>query len=781
MKKRLISLCLCLCLAASGLPGAWGEARQLTVMLYLCGTDLESQNGQASTDLQEIVASGAALNPLVEVIVCTGGAGVWKRYGISAQEVQYYRVVPGGLELLSGRGDVSMGGSDTLRDFIDYGCTNYPADRMALILWDHGAGPVGGLCCDENHGDDPLTMNELSDALKGGLHGRKLDILTYDACLMNCIEICALSAEYADYIVASQELVSGTGLDYDTWLRHAADNPYISARELAVLMASTYIDDNNRGFRRGSATMAVIDGSRVVSVSQAIDRFGLEMTGLLETNLPSVMRARSGLSSFGEFLGSDASDLVDTGTVCDAFTPLLPEACSELRRAVSEAVIYNGVCGDLIGRANGLSMLMPYATVRYDSYMIHRVYDAEEGGYAAFVTQMTDAVLRHGGDYVMDASSQSPDNFYTHTEDGGYTGSFVSIWNGYYGDTLPVDSTDDAAQGNIWAGLNAVFGGQGEAEDTPANDAALPDLWAGWGPADQPEVAAEPLSTGEPTPAATAFGIWAGHSTSAPEPTAAPAPSAAGSTGGNGALGGIWSGLIQTGDDYYQSGQANDNVQAGVSDSVTPEQVVSLASTYFSEDTALQSIYTLQLTRNDLDHLVSASGVLSVWTEHSEIRLGDIGETIIDWSTGMVYSMFDGTWPMLDGRLVRAERLYINADGSGRFVIPVKIDGQRMYLVASQSDKGDISILGATQGYDANGYAIRGYQALTPGMRVEPLLTEVMEDGTEIEYAQDAVIVPSEGLKLAWGELPPGNYAHCFALVDLSGGVQYTQSATIRP
>ena len=53
-----------------------GNGRDVvTIMIYLCGTDLESQSGMATSDLQEMVNADIADN--VNVIVYTGGCRRW--------------------------------------------------------------------------------------------------------------------------------------------------------------------------------------------------------------------------------------------------------------------------------------------------------------------------------------------------------------------------------------------------------------------------------------------------------------------------------------------------------------------------------------------------------------------------------------------------------------------------------------------------------------------------------------------------------------------------------
>ena len=210
-----------------------------------------------------------------------------------------------------------------------------------------------------------------------------------------------------------------------------------------------------------------------------------------------------------------------------------------------------------------------------------------------------------------------------------------------------------------------------------------------------------------------------------------------------------------------------------------PDAVVTAARDYFSASTlTTQSVYTLQLTRDDLDHLAAASGVLFRQADGERVRLGDMGQSTVDWSTGLVFSMFDGAWPTLSGTPVCAERLYTQPGGGVRFAIPARINGLEMYLLAVRDVDGSARVLGATQGYDEDGMAIRGSIPLEAGMTVEPLYTALDGEGHRREWAGEAIAVPPEGLTLVWQPLPPGNYEYALALTDLTGKVQYTQGVT---
>ena len=91
----------------------------VTMMIYICGTDLESRSGMASSDLSEI--AGAKYGDNVNVIVYTGGCSGWKTQGISSQVNQIYRVRNQQLERLeSDMGNKAMTNPATLSEFIRY-------------------------------------------------------------------------------------------------------------------------------------------------------------------------------------------------------------------------------------------------------------------------------------------------------------------------------------------------------------------------------------------------------------------------------------------------------------------------------------------------------------------------------------------------------------------------------------------------------------------------------------------------------------------------------------
>ncbi|MCR4875995.1 MAG: hypothetical protein K5922_02350, partial [Clostridiales bacterium] len=216
--KRLFSLFLFFLFAfgmiPAGGPAALAESgKSLTLMVYMCGSNLESCNGVATADLLEMAGSGYDFRN-VNLLVMAGGTSQWE-LGLPTDALCIYRPGRGQLVMLSAFEDISMGEADALTLLLDYGYERFPAQEYALILWDHGGGPLNGVCWDERYGGDHLTMEELCRALgQSPAAERRLSWIGFDACLMASAEVGNLMAPYAKYMIASQETEPGTGWDY---------------------------------------------------------------------------------------------------------------------------------------------------------------------------------------------------------------------------------------------------------------------------------------------------------------------------------------------------------------------------------------------------------------------------------------------------------------------------------------------------------------------------------------------------------------------------------------
>ncbi len=221
MKKGFIAAGLTtLGLLLSGCNFKLFNKSQYTIMVYMCGADLESESGLASSDIYEMCfAENKPSN--VNIIVQTGGSPKWSNGKVNPKKTQRWHVSNGELVLDAELPKANFGTSETFESFMEWGLKKYPAKKTGVILWNHG-GAMAGVCSDNNYGGDTLLCSEVTDALSEAFKntGRKekLEWIGYDACLMQVQDIAEANSDYFNYMVASQESEAGEGWVYHKWL-----------------------------------------------------------------------------------------------------------------------------------------------------------------------------------------------------------------------------------------------------------------------------------------------------------------------------------------------------------------------------------------------------------------------------------------------------------------------------------------------------------------------------------------------------------------------------------
>lgn len=333
------------------------NTKDMTVMIYMCGSDLERLQGSARKDIEEMLASGFD-GDRVNVLLYTGGCRKWKT-GFSSTENGMYLLDPvsGEAVLVASCACTGMGEWDTLSTFLKDACALYPAQEYALILWDHGAGPLGGVCFDELHERDPLTLTEMRQALADSPFGeeKRLFFIGFDACLMANAETAAVCAPYARYMIASEEPEPGAGWNYAflNGIQKDRDGAE-TGRRIADLFYEALREKAENG---KPVTMAVIDLDRVGELASAVDRLFLVMTQeLSETGYTGISRSRGSVRGIARSTGTEY-DLVDLWDLAESCQSYAPGEAQALLDVLGRTVVYSVSNMD---REHGLSTYYPY-------------------------------------------------------------------------------------------------------------------------------------------------------------------------------------------------------------------------------------------------------------------------------------------------------------------------------------------------------------------------------------------------------------------------------------
>ena len=325
----------------------------VTIMVYMCGTDLESKYGMGTADLQEMAS--ATLSDQVNLIVMTGGCSAWKNNVVSAKVNQIYQVKQGGLVCLNDNaGTAAMTDPDNLAAFIQWCAKHYPANRQELILWDHGGGSISGYGYDEkNRASGSMNLAGLNTALSKG--GVTFDFIGFDACLMATVETALTLTPYADYLIASEETEPGMGWYYTNWITKLSKNTSMSTLEIGQNIVDDFVSVSAQKCPGQSTTLSVVDLAELeATVPQELKEFAASTSRMIQSqDFQTVSSARSGAREFAPSTKIDQVDLVDLAS------QLGTREGKELANVLLSAVKYNRTSSNMTN-AYGLSIYFPY-------------------------------------------------------------------------------------------------------------------------------------------------------------------------------------------------------------------------------------------------------------------------------------------------------------------------------------------------------------------------------------------------------------------------------------
>ncbi len=411
VKHRLLALLLTCCVVLLGLPTACAATPTMSILMYMCGTDLQSD---CVNDLYEMCAAEIPDN--VTVVVQAGGASEWDDSRLRANRINRFTIADYDFSDVEVCAWQNMGAQETLEDYLDWAVSTYPADRYMLVFWNHGGGSNSGVCFDETADYDGLTIHEINDALYNFTEanpGFHLDVIGFDACLMATYEMAAHMQYYADFMVASEELEPGLGWNY-AWLDALGENPALDAQGIGVAIADAYmeacLDENPDDY----LSMSVLYLPAMEYLVSTMETYAAYLSQALDAGqLSTFSRARQRMYAFGDF--NDAtSDMVDMMALIDGTRTIAPQTADVLQTAYERVVRYN-VGTRKFDYLTGMSVYFPSGS-----------YDGD--GCQETIPNMTEftrgyAELRSGGNYVF--SAQVPQQVTSGSASGAFTGNLM--------------------------------------------------------------------------------------------------------------------------------------------------------------------------------------------------------------------------------------------------------------------------------------------------------------------------------------------------------------------
>jgi hypothetical protein len=368
----------------SGCGGVWGRTSsspppppggrgtlKWTVMVFLnAANDLDDYSELNINQMEQ-----AQTNPNVRVVV------QWKRAARFAPQgswtgtrrylIQYdadTQTVNSRLLEDLGEG-VDMGSAATLREFVRWARANYPADRYALVIWNHGSGwrsrtALRGraVSFDDELGTS-IKIWELPTAIRPTSADPLMDVLLFDASLMQMLEVAYECRNIARYIVGSEESPPGEGYPYHEILKPLMDNSDIAPAQWAAAIPRLFVNWYHRNYPYyRNITQSAVDAARLEAVVEALDALAASLLSRRTLYVNALARARQDAQNYSTY--PEYRDLWHAAELIRQYTgdAELNLRVNALHNAMRQAIIANDRdtrAGSRVFHSYGLSIYYP--------------------------------------------------------------------------------------------------------------------------------------------------------------------------------------------------------------------------------------------------------------------------------------------------------------------------------------------------------------------------------------------------------------------------------------
>jgi hypothetical protein len=318
--------------------------------------------------------------------------------------------------------NVDSGSPQTLLDFIRWAKLKAPAERYALVIWNHGSGwdpldfdelyehvkavgvtprelsvraasqlgrslfrptletalskPNAGaraIASDDGtgHSLDTLELGEVLAKAHKELD-RPLDLLGMDACLMSCLEVAYQSEKDVRAVVSSEELEPGDGWPYDKILADLRSNPSMDGAALGRVVVKRYIESYKAHEELWPVTMCAIHSAGIEPFADVLDTFTMALRRAISDDDVDATRLLRAHTRSARFEG----DLIDLRTMCEQvrsqpFESAVKTAAKKVLDALKpggDFVVANANLGDSVEHCGGVTAYLPAPTDEISPY-----------------------------------------------------------------------------------------------------------------------------------------------------------------------------------------------------------------------------------------------------------------------------------------------------------------------------------------------------------------------------------------------------------------------------
>jgi len=379
------------------MPSAANDRRKWTVAVWVAGDNNLDSFG--ATDLGELKQVGSSDEVAVVAQFDRMGDQHTRRYhlqkGTSLDD-----------DAVADLGETNTGDPKVAIDFFTWAIEQFPSERVLAVIWNHGSGidetdiyaraPAAGAAAVprglvreiaasghrralfsttvdkavrdraiayDDTARDFLDNKELQNVLAEVVKQtkRRIDILGFDACLMNMVEVAYQLKDSVDFIVGSEETEPGDGWPYSAQVETLVASPDAPPKEIAPKLVENYVQSYKTGGE--DVTQSAVDVSRVGDVAEA--------TKALAAACMTLVADRGGFADFSKAVKNaqrfHMKDFADFGDLCKRLgngssESSVKDAVKGVQDALftgSPFVIASGEKGETVKGATGTAIYFP--------------------------------------------------------------------------------------------------------------------------------------------------------------------------------------------------------------------------------------------------------------------------------------------------------------------------------------------------------------------------------------------------------------------------------------
>lgn len=319
--------------------------------------------------------------------------------------------------------DTDTGSPITLYNFISFCLEKYPADRYMVVLSGHAGGTERDYLLKDESSARSLTFNELQQVfkqIKRDRHGKLIDIVGMDNCLMSMAEICYELRDVAEIVVGCESFSPTSGWPYRQILERLGKdfvNPKLPRGQSVTVEAAKAIVEEYVSFYSPywMAGLSVTQSALNVAKVDELQRLVNELAQAMEEKLVAESKTKSRktgkkrlatalVMAHWEAQSYNGEQYVDLYDFCDCLQKRLragevAQRCKLLKEFIAtEFVLKSGYCGAVYQYSYGVSIYFPWANIAPAYWNLDFVDDATMGwgSFLKAYTRLTRRAPRNG-------------------------------------------------------------------------------------------------------------------------------------------------------------------------------------------------------------------------------------------------------------------------------------------------------------------------------------------------------------------------------------------------